>query len=75
MRRTCKKQLPLPEEAPVHPKVQELEKISTLLDQNSSIYDLVVQDLGIASHSTGAEGMSAEQVVRAAIIKLIFYSC
>lgn len=69
MRRICKKQLPLPEEAPVHPKVQELEKISTLLDQNSSIYDLVAQDLGIASHSTGAEGMSAEQVVRAAIIK------
>lgn len=69
MRKTCKKQLPLPEAAPTHPKVQELTKISEILDQNCSIYDLVAQDLGKASHKTGAEGMSAEQVVRAAIIK------
>lgn len=69
MRKTCKKQLPLPESTPVHPKTKELEKISTILDQNDNIYDLVIQDLGIANHATGAEGMSAEQVVRAAIIK------
>lgn len=69
MRKTCKKQLPLPESTPVHPKTKELEMISTILDQNNNIYDLVIQDLGIADHATGAEGMSAEQVVRAAIIK------
>jgi len=69
MRKICKKQLPLPEASPAHPKVQELEKISAILDQNSSIYNLVAQDLGIANNATGAEGMSAEQVVRAAIIK------
>jgi IS5 family transposase len=69
MRKIREKQLPLQEAAPVHPKVQELEKISAILDQNSSIYNLVAQDLGIADKATGAEGMSAEQVIRAAIIK------
>jgi hypothetical protein len=49
MRKICKKQLPLPEKAPVHPKLQELEKISTILDQNSSINDLVAQDLVLVS--------------------------
>lgn len=69
MRKTCKKQLPLPEETPAHPKVQELKKINEILGLNSSIYTLVAQDLGIATNATGAEGMSAEQVVKAAIIK------
>jgi IS5 family transposase len=69
MRRTCKKQLPLKESAPVHPKVKELETIRMILDQNSSIYNLVLQDLGPSNHATGATGMSAEQVLKAAIIK------
>lgn len=69
MRKICKKQLPLPEGTPAHPKVKELEKISTVLDKNSSIYTLVAQDLGIADNATGSEGMSAEQVVKSAIIK------
>jgi IS5 family transposase len=69
MRKICKKQLPLPEEASTHPKVKELEKISAILAQNSSIYTLVTQDLGVANKATGAEGMSAEQVLKSAIIK------
>lgn len=69
MRKAYEKQLPLTETAPIHPKVDALEKISRILDQNSSIYDLVVQDLGPADHATSAEGMSAEQVAKAAIIK------
>lgn len=69
MRKICKKQLPLPEAAPTHPKVQELEKINAILKENSSIYTLVAQDLGTAENATGAEGMSAEQIIRAAIIK------
>jgi IS5 family transposase len=69
MRKICEKQLPLPEESPAHPKVQELKKISEILDANSNIYLLAAQDLGIARKDVGAEGMSAEQVVRAAIIK------
>jgi IS5 family transposase len=69
MRKTYKKQLPLPEASPVHPKVMELEKISTILSKNANIYELVAQDLGRADHDTGAKGMTVEQIVRAAIIK------
>lgn len=69
MRKICEKQLPLPEEAPAHPKVEELRKISEILNANSSIYALVAQDIGVASNAVGADGMSAEQVLRAAIIK------
>lgn len=69
MRKTHEKQLPLKETAPVHPKVKELEEIGRILDQNSSIYDLALQDFGVSTHATGATGMSAEQVLKAAIIK------
>ena len=69
MRKICEKQLPLPEETPAHPKVEELEKISAILDENRSIYNLVAQDLGIANKATGSQGMSAEQVLKSAIIK------
>lgn len=69
MRKIRKKQLPLPESSTGHPKVQELEKISVILDDNDSILELVAQDLGIAEQPTGANGMTAEQVLRAAIVK------
>jgi len=69
MRKTCKKQLPLPEATTTHPKVKELETISRILDENPTIYELVAQDLGRADNDTGAVGMSAEQVICAAIIK------
>lgn len=69
MRKTCKKQLPLPEASTVHPKVKELEKISSILSKNANIYELVAQDLGQADNDTGAHGMTVEQIVRAAIIK------
>jgi len=69
VRKTCKKQLPLPEASPVHPKIVELEKISSILSKNANIYALVAQDLGYADNDTGANGMTVEQVVHAAIIK------
>jgi len=49
----------------------ELEGISQILDDNPIIYDWVLQDLtsDVMSTNSGAEGMSAEQVLRAAIIK------
>ncbi len=43
--------------------------ISKILDSNSSIYDLALQDLGITDNNVGANGITAEQVIRAAIIK------
>ena len=69
VRKTFKKQLPLPEASPVHPKIRELEKISKILSKNSTIYDLAAQDIGQAENDTGANGMTVEQIVRAAIIK------
>jgi IS5 family transposase len=72
MRKARIQQLPLAEATPDHPKAKELAKISEILDANSSIYDLVLQDLGIPDDNeadTGARGMTAEQVLRAAIIK------
>ena len=60
------------EAAPVHPKAKEFEMIDQILDANPNIYNLAFQDLtaNTASHH-GANGMSAEQVVRAALVKRI----
>jgi len=54
-----------------HPRAAELESISKILDQNTIINEMVLQDLthGVRNQNTGANGMSAEQVVRCAIIK------
>ena len=69
MRKARIQQLPLAEATPDHPKAKELSRISEILNSNSTIYDLVLQDLGTTGNDTGARGMSAEQVLRAAIIK------
>lgn len=69
MRKARIQQLPLSEATPDHPKAKELSRISEILDSNSTIYNLVLQDLGTAGNDTGARGMSAEQILRAAIIK------
>lgn len=69
MRKTCKKQRPLPETTSAHPKVKELQEIDNILNTNNIIYESVAQDLGVADNDTGANGMTAEQVLRAALIK------
>ncbi len=71
MRKTHKKQLSLVEPAPVHPKAQEWAEISRILDRNTIIYAKALQDLtrGDKHVEVGSEGMTAEQVVRVAIIK------
>jgi IS5 family transposase len=69
MRKTRNQQLPLAEATADHPKAKELLKISEILEHNDSIYDLALQDLGISDNEVGANGMTAEQVIRAAIIK------
>ncbi len=73
MRKKHKKQLPLMEPAAVHSKAQEWAEISCILARNNSIYERALQDLTIKdkSFNTGANGMSAEQVVHAAIVKQI----
>ena len=54
-----------------HPRAKELDRISTILDSIPTIPDMVLQDLthGIKNKNCGAEGMTAEQVLRSAIIK------
>lgn len=69
MRKIRNQQLPLAEATTDHPKAKEFAQISTILDSNNSIYSLTLQDLGISGNNVGANGMTAEQIVRAAIIK------
>jgi len=72
MRKKSKKQLPLMPQASDHPQAVELENISRILDANPTICDLAMQDLCEGSkrhHKSGARGMTADQVVRAAIVK------
>ncbi len=71
MHKKTEKQLPLMESSPNHPKACEWEQISKILDQNPDIYELAFNDLThkVKNKKTGAHGMTAEQVVRAAIIK------
>jgi transposase, IS5 family len=72
MRKKSKKQMPLMPEASDHPQAVELENISRILDANPTICDLAMQDLsevGQKANRSGARGMTADQVVRAAIVK------
>lgn len=57
-----------------HPQAEELSAISRILDSNPIIYDLVMQDLSPqqTKSKAGAKGMSAEQVIRAAVVKQMF---
>ena len=51
-----------------HPHAEELRRISDILDSIPTISDMVWQDLTRgAKDATGACGMTAEQVLRAAI--------
>ena len=71
MRKIRNQQLPLVEATTDHPKAKEFAQISNILDANGNIYTLVQQDLGISQKNIGANGMTAEQVFRAAIVKKI----
>jgi transposase, IS5 family len=71
MRKTRNQQLPLAEVTTDHPKAKEFAQISAILDSNNSIYSRARQDLGVSDNNIGANGMTAEQVVRAAIIRQI----
>jgi IS5 family transposase len=59
---------------PDHPQARELDRISRILDEETTIVELVHQELcrGRQLRDTGACGMSAEQVLRAAITKQMF---
>jgi transposase, IS5 family len=58
-----------------HPQAYELEAISRIINEKPTICDSVMQDLSKGRPATvksGASGMTAEQVLRAAIVKMLF---
>jgi len=71
MRKKNQKQMPLTPRTVDHPHAMELKLISRILDHIPTINELAWQDLTqhVENIGTGAEGMSAEQVVRCAIVK------
>jgi transposase, IS5 family len=75
MREKWQKQMPLMPRIKNHAQSKELEIISNIIDANSTIYERVLQDLNKGkngTHRKGANGMSAEQVLRCAIVKVLF---
>lgn len=71
MRKRLHHQLPLVQPFITHEHASELEVISDILDSDPGIVDLVYGDLlrDVKQSDTGRCGMSAEQVLRALIIK------
>jgi IS5 family transposase len=58
-----------------HPQAQELEAISKIIRDKPTMCEHVLQDLSNNRSTTtasGAHGMSADQVLRAAIVKILF---
>ena len=75
MRKKHQKQMPLIESASGHPQEMELEIISLLIDNTPTICDYVLQDLNEGKgtkRNTGAEGMSADQVLRTAVVMRLY---
>lgn len=71
MRKKNQIQMPLMPSGLEHPRARELDQVSEILDAIPIITDMVLQDLthGVLNRNCGAEGMTAEQVLRSAIIK------
>ena len=71
MRKKNQKQMPLMPSDIAHPRAEELDRISKILDSIPTTTEMILQDLthGVTHRHCGAEGMTAEQVLRAAIIK------
>jgi len=71
MRKKYIEQLPLLGHTVDQPHAVEMELIDKILEKNSIIYELALQDLtkDVKNREAGATGMSAEQVVKAAILK------
>ena len=75
MREKHQKQMPLIDLPTGHPKEKELEAISIVLDSTPTICDHVLQDLNkgkIIKRRTGARGMTAEEIIRAAVVMRIY---
>jgi len=70
MRKNREQQRPLAPVWPDHRLSDELRKISEILDENPEILGLVLQDLSDkVEPQNGSPGLSAEQVLRIAVLK------
>ena len=71
MRKKQQNQMPLMITSIDHPRAKELKRISKILDRHPIIFKMAWQDLtnSVENQNSGAHGMSAEQVLRAAIVK------
>jgi transposase, IS5 family len=75
MREKWQKQMPLMAHIQDHIQSQELAMISRIIDSNATICEHILQDLNQgkeASKRSGANGMSADQVLRCAVVKTLF---
>ena len=75
MRKKWQKQMPLMPHIKEHKQSQELQVISNIIDANPIICEQVLQDLNkgkLLAYRQGANGMSAEQVLRCAIAQTLF---
>jgi len=74
MRNIIEKQTPLMPLAIDHPQAAELDRVGSILDANPDIFELAMRDLSrrVTNPKKGAKGMTAEQVVKAAIVKQMF---
>lgn len=75
MREKRQKQIPLMAHILDHQQSQELKAISGIIDANPIICDRLLQDLSKGKSMTqraGAKGMSADQVLRCAIVRILF---
>jgi len=74
MRKKWEQQMPLMPPKIDHPQADELEAISRIINGKPTICNHVMQDLckGHPTVRSGAQGMSADQVLRAAIVKSLF---
>lgn len=71
MRQKHKTQLPLSVPASAHPRAQLFEKISRIIDENPTFIELIWQDLTTGKTNKGSHGITAEQVLRCAMLKHI----
>ena len=75
MREKWQKQMPLMPRIKDHAQGKELKTISDIIDTHPIICHRVLQDLNrgkAVAYRTGADGMSADQVLRCAIVKILF---
>jgi IS5 family transposase len=75
MREKWQKQMPLMSHIKEHAQSQEIEMISKIINDNPIICIHILQDLNkgkVEAQRSGAKGMSADQVLRCAVVKTLF---